>query len=71
MMAALGDRNEGREGAKMAAELAKTPGRDHVRLTVTPIPRGARYRLEIEEGVLKVLALYLYGTTGSSGPSDL
>jgi len=42
--------------AKKAAEiLAKTAGKDHINLLATPIDRGVKCRLEIEEGVLKLL----------------
>jgi hypothetical protein len=43
------------KAAKIAGLLKKTPAGDHATLTVTPIPRGVSARLEIEEGLLKVL----------------
>ena len=47
--------------AKIAAVLKKSPATDHATLTVTPLPRGLSARLEIEEGLLKVLANVLPG----------
>ena len=47
--------------AKIAAALKKSPATDHATLTVTPLPRGLSARLEIEEGLLKVLANVLPG----------
>jgi len=41
---------------KAAALLKESSGIDHVTVTATPIERGAKYRLELEEGVLKLLA---------------
>jgi len=41
---------------KAAALLKESSGKDHVTVTATPIERGAKYRLELEEGVLKLLA---------------
>lgn len=32
-------------------------GRDHIRMVVQPIPGGLRYRLEVEEGVLKAIGM--------------
>jgi len=43
--------------AMIAAALAEAGGKDHVRLTSTPIPGGVRSRLELEQGVLKVLGM--------------
>lgn len=39
-----------------AAILKKSPGKDHITEIVTPIDRGLKYQLQIEEGVLRLLA---------------
>ena len=39
----------------LAAEVAKSEGKDHVRVTAHPIRNGMLYRLLAEEGVLKLL----------------
>jgi hypothetical protein len=39
----------------LAASLDAAAGHDHVRLTVNSIPRGAKCRLEVEEGILKLI----------------
>ncbi|MBN2475441.1 MAG: hypothetical protein JXB62_12590 [Pirellulales bacterium] len=45
-----------REKAQKAAELLETvDGKDHIRLTASPIERGVKYRLEAEQGVLKLI----------------
>jgi len=46
-----------RAPANHIAELLRTAGgKDHLRLTTNPVPRGATLRLDAEEGVLKVLS---------------
>ena len=40
----------------MAEQLAKTPGKDRLTLTVKPIPNGAAMRLSVDPGVTKTLA---------------
>jgi hypothetical protein len=45
--------------AKLAADLAKNPGKDHVRLEYMPKPNGATIRLSAEEGVLMLLGTAL------------
>jgi hypothetical protein len=40
---------------KMAGTLEKSGGKDHLTVTAKPITNGARYRLELEEGILKAL----------------
>ena len=37
----------------LAATLAENKGSDNIVITSTPIPNGARYRFEVQEGVLK------------------
>lgn len=49
---------QGREKAqveKVAKLLAAEAGKDHVRVTQTIIPNGAQTRLELEQGILKLL----------------
>ena len=43
----------------MIADMLKNEGtgRDHVRFVVQPVAKGLRYRIEIEEGVLKAIGL--------------
>ncbi len=36
------------------AELKKSPGKDHVSLTVRPIANGVQLRLEVEQGLLRL-----------------
>ena len=43
--------------AAVLAEVAKTPGKDHVHLEIKPQENGDSYRLELQEGVLKALGL--------------
>ncbi len=43
--------------AALLAEVAKTPGKDHVHLQTKPQQNGVSYRLDLQEGVLKVLGL--------------
>ncbi len=43
--------------AALLAEVAKTPGKDHVHLQIKPQQNGVSYRLELQEGVLKTLGL--------------
>ncbi|HEY1785887.1 MAG TPA: hypothetical protein VGG30_10075, partial [Pirellulales bacterium] len=43
--------------AAVLAEVAKTPGKDHIHLENKPQQNGVSYRLELQEGVLKALGL--------------
>ena len=43
--------------AAVLAEVAKTPGKDHIHLEIKPQQNGVSYRLELQEGVLKALGL--------------
>lgn len=47
----------GKEKDKQNAQraLEKATGKDHVTLVATAIPRGLRFRLEVEEGALKMI----------------
>ncbi|MBN1588337.1 MAG: hypothetical protein JW888_02370 [Pirellulales bacterium] len=51
---------EGRDrinATRIVAALNRSPGRDHVRLTVGPIDGGIRIRAEFEEGILRMAGL--------------
>lgn len=54
-IAASGEQKDRPKAALIAAELAKSEGGDRVKLLATPIARGVKYRLEVEEGILKLL----------------
>jgi hypothetical protein len=54
-VAEVGDDEDRENAALVAGLLEKTADRDHVKLTVTPIERGARLRLELEEGILRLI----------------
>ena len=43
------------QAAMVAGALEKTGGKDHITITATPIAKGVRVRLEVEEGLLKLL----------------
>ena len=43
------------QAAALAAALEQAGGKDHVQITATPISRGVRVRLELEEGLLKAI----------------
>jgi hypothetical protein len=66
-IAALQDKDAGDESTikTMAADLAKTPGKDHVRLEFVPQPNGATIRLSAEEGVLRLLGTALKNAQAS------
>jgi hypothetical protein len=60
-IAAVGKPQE-QAAAKMAlAELKKSPGKDHVSVTVQPIDNGVQMRLEIEPGLLRFAGQLLVG----------
>lgn len=42
-----------------AGILATAPGKDHLNLTATPVANGLQVRLEVEEGLIKLLGLVL------------
>jgi hypothetical protein len=54
-MAAVGKESDRPKAAWVAGELAKLAPNDHVNLVASAIPRGVKYRLEIEGGILKTL----------------
>jgi hypothetical protein len=54
--AATGDNEQAKAQAGMlAAALEQAGEKDHVQITATPISRGVRVRLELEEGLLKAI----------------
>jgi hypothetical protein len=59
-----------RKFAKAAAALAKSDGKDHVTMTVKPIPNGSSLRLNVESGVSKAFLDLLPGGGGNSEGSD-
>ena len=49
-------KDKDRPGAELIqAELKKTPGVDHIRLVAQPIPQGISYRLEVEQGIVRLV----------------
>lgn len=55
--AAVDDPNTQQMAAMVLAALADADEKDHVLITAKPINRGVRMRLELEEGLLKALAV--------------
>ena len=53
--------------AMVVGVLEKAGGKDHVTITATPIAKGIRVRLEVEEGLLKLLGS-MGGMMGPGGP---
>ena len=54
---------------KIAEELAKTPGKDRLTVTVKPIENGAVMRLTVDPGVLKTLLQLGYRVSHEGGDS--
>ena len=54
-VAEVGDEDERENAALVASVLEGAADRDHVKLTVTPIERGARLRFQLEEGILRLI----------------
>lgn len=52
----------------VATMLEQTPGKDHVTITAGVIPRGVRYRVELEEGILKLIPMAGGAAMGQMGP---
>ena len=60
-----------RPAAKIAAaELKKTPGKDHVSLTLRPIDNGVRLRLQVEQGLLRLPVMAAQGKLAAAAPSS-
>lgn len=49
---------------RIAAALAQSDGKDHIRLTTRPVPRGSVGRFEIENGVLRAIGATMGARTG-------
>ncbi len=60
-VAALGKPNDRPKAERVATELEKTEGKDHILLTVKPISNGIRMRLEVEEGLLRLVGAIGFG----------
>jgi len=54
-VAQMGEEDARPIAAMIAAALEQAGGKDHVTLVSTPVERGVKVKLEIEEGILKVL----------------
>jgi hypothetical protein len=65
-IAAEGKEEDRPKAAVVAGLLAASEGHDHVKLTAGPIPNGVKYRLELEEGILKLIGQL--ASLGSSSP---
>jgi hypothetical protein len=50
----------------LKSALADSAGKDHLRITVEPIERGARVRLEVEEGLLKAFGTVFKAMAGAA-----
>jgi hypothetical protein len=57
LVAAVGDPQVRSQAATVESELKKTHGKDHVILTVQPISNGVRIRLEVQQGLVRLLGL--------------
>ena len=55
MMAELSDGDEKAQAEIALAALKKAAGKDHIKITVVPVLRGAKFRFEIEEGLLRIM----------------
>jgi len=56
------------QAERIAKALGDASGRDHLRWNVTPIDRGLRCRLEVEDGVLRAFAVMGQGGKGGLTP---
>ena len=61
--AEAGEEEDKPQAALLASLLAEAAGKDHVNLVATPIERGVRLRLEIEEGLLKAIGVIVASQT--------
>ncbi|HBO45155.1 MAG TPA: hypothetical protein DD670_14750 [Planctomycetaceae bacterium] len=64
VIASLTDRSAEDAIVRDTAVLEQSPGKDHIRLSAEPAERGIRISLELEEGVLRLIAPVL-GTLGA------
>jgi 3-dehydroquinate dehydratase len=70
-VAAVADADQKMPAEMVSKMLAGSAGKDHVKLTGTPIPNGMRVRLEVEEGILKtigVVPMMMGAGKGMMGP---
>jgi len=69
-VAEVGEEKDRPKAAKAAEVLSKMAGKDHVILVASPMDRGVRVRMELEEGILKLIGAM--GTKkGSGGTASL
>jgi hypothetical protein len=54
-VAEVGEAKDRPKAARVAKELADAAGRDHITLVASSIPDGVRYRLELEEGLVRLI----------------
>ena len=63
----MGKPQERPQAAMVESELKKTPGKDHVILTVRPISNGVQIHLEVEQGLVRLLGrLAVMGMEGKT-----
>ena len=65
-LAVAGDEQVQMPATMLSGTLANSAGKDHLRITVEPIERGARLRYEVEEGLLKALATLSKAMAGAA-----
>jgi hypothetical protein len=65
LTAEIGKPQDRSKGAMANEELKKTPGKDHVLLTVRPISNGVQAHLEVEQGLLRVIGRLATGGAGN------
>jgi hypothetical protein len=53
--AVMGEPKDRPNAAMIESELKKTPGKDHVTLTVRPISNGVQIHLEVEQGLVRLV----------------
>lgn len=53
-VAAVGKAQDRPKAVMAESELKKTPGKDHVGLTVRPVPNGVQFHLEVEQGLVRL-----------------
>jgi hypothetical protein len=67
-VAAIGDPLQQKQAAMVESALKKTPGKDHVSLKLMPINNGLKMRLELEQGLLRLLGGLAAKNMGGGGP---
>lgn len=66
--AAIGDPPAQAVSQVLIAALSGSAGKDHVNLTLVPVERGCRVRLELEEGVIKAIGVGVKMSSGGGAP---